>query len=114
MDPEIIIPFVVFFTIGLTLYTWITRTQQTKQKQLATLQSLAESNSEISPAVIEALMPTNRTESDFRRGVLLVAIGLMLCIVLFVSEADSSVALLGLIPAVIGGIYLAFAKRAAK
>ncbi len=113
MDPEIIIPIVVFSSITLCVYTWITRSQSTKQKQLATLQSLAESNSDISTDVIQALMPNNRAENDFRRGALLLAIGLLITLTIAVLGGGEA-AVFGLTPAVIGVMYIIFAKRAAK
>ena len=112
MDPEIIIPIVVFSALAFVLYTWITRTQATKQKQLATLQTLAETNSEVSNEVLEALMPTHRAENDFRRGVLLLGIGLPLAIVLY--ELGGDAWLLSLFPIVVGAIYIAFSKRGKK
>ena len=112
MDPEIIIPIVVFTSIAICVYTWITRSQATKQKQLVTLQALAESNSDISKDAIDALMPNNRAENDYRRGVLLFAIGLLLTLVLFFEGGNGW--MIGLFPTVIGGIYIAFSKRTQK
>jgi hypothetical protein len=106
--------FVMHITAGIcvtliiiSVLFFINRTKIAKQK---TIQSLVETGKDITPELLESLglKVKKRPQDDFRKGVLLFVIGMVLTLIL--KSIGGIIWIFGIVPIILGIVYIVFSR----
>ena len=108
---EMWIPIILFISIAVVMSLWIYFRYQSRSALQQTVQAAIEKGQDLSPELLEKLgQPGTSRETDLRRGMISVGIGLAFAIFAVVlDEADAVRPLLGVaaFPFMLGVAYLA-------
>jgi len=73
---EVMIPIILFICVGAVIWSFLFYSAKSKAEQQKTLQQLIENGQTLSPELVASIAkpnPSNNTDKDFSRGILLVS-----------------------------------------